>query len=818
MIKKYFLLIFTCIIYAFPQTDTLDYSADLVEYSRKDSTITLSGNASIYYKGIKLTADSIFYFTNIKTMIANGSPILIDGTDTLYGEYIIYDIEKRTGKVKYGSVRSNENKSYYGEKILYGDSAIYAYHGSYSTCMFPDSPHYRFYCEKIKVVTNDKTVAKPFVLVIADAPVAALPYFIIPLEKDRTSGWLPIRWGVTLNGRGNIDNVGYYWAINDYLDFMLAGKVDNFENFLIKAETRYALKNVLTGNIYTDYLINNQYMGRYNRWSLNFSHDQNLLPDKSFTLRGSGQLVSDKKYFNEFSDDTLLLINQELSSSLSLTKRFDEIGGYASLSWNRNQNLQRETVEQDLPTFNFTLNNRSLVPLKEGDSTQNLLNKLSWSYSYKANQKILERNKSDSSYYKVHRGMSHSIPVNLPFNIFNYIKITPNFTINESFFDSYRDTASVIDTIFEKLYDTIPLENANYIEYAGREKDTVFYPNNISPDTVFVLVYRDDTTWTQKRYDTTYYYDKNYKASKAHQVWWNTGVNISTDLYGVLPLKIGKMQGIRHTLSPSVGYRFTPQKDLDVNFLSIGILSPSGTKRRQDLSFGLNNLFETKILNTNSNDSAKSSVKKINLLSLNVSSSYNFEADSQKLSDISLSASIPAPKVSFSYSGGYHPYDMRNNLDVPKPLSHVINVTPILPSLGGNFWSGDAILHDGLEYYGYLDNLWRNNSRDWQITITPRYTYTMNRENTISDFKTNKSYNLGAGLQFNLTERWKISWNGNWSFTENTFINQNVALYADLECWDLKLDWYPSGVNSGRIYFVAALKKHRDLKWEQKEK
>jgi hypothetical protein len=160
---------------------------------------------------------------------------------------------------------------------------------------------------------------------------------------------------------------------------------------------------------------------------------------------------------------------------------------------------------------------------------------------------------------------------------------------------------------------------------------------------------------------------------------------------------------------------------------------------------------------------------------------------------------------------------MSNNFDVLRPLSHSINVTPILPSLEGNFWGGDIILYEGLENYGYLDNVWKNNSRDWRITITPRYTYTMNRKDVVSDFRTNKSYNLGAGFSFNLTQRWKISWNGNWSFTENKFINQSVALYADLECWDLKLDWYPSGVNSGRIYFVAALKKHRDLKWEQRD-
>ncbi|MCL1946554.1 MAG: hypothetical protein FWF51_05295 [Chitinivibrionia bacterium] len=819
MIKK-ILTIFAVFTFAFSQSQILDYQADKVEYSLRDSIITLSGNSQILYDNLKLTADTIFYFTNDKTMLASGNPVLIDGGDTLRGDYIAYNIEKKSGKVRYGLMYSKDNSAYYGENIVRTDSAIYAYHGLYTTCLFPDKPHSHFYCEKIKLIPGDKTVVKPFVLVVGDAPMAALPYFIIPLDKDRTSGWLPIRWGVTLNGRGDVDNVGYYWAVNDYFDLMVAGMVDNFENFLVKAETRYAVKNSLSGNIYTDYSINDKYMGAYNRWSLNFSHDQNLLPDGSFTLRGSGRLVSDKRFASDYSDDTIKLTNQDLTSNLSLAKRFDKIGGYASISWERSQNLQRETIEQNLPSINFALNNRPFISpsvSSDEDTTekkQNPLNLLSWSYSYKANQKISERTKIDSAYQRTHRGMSHSIPVTLPFNIFKHIIVRPNFTVNHSIFDSYRDTTGRDTIAYERIYDTIPV----YAEYEGDIDSIIYYPGRT--DSIVALILRDSIPLPpDKIYDTTYYYDKNFDLKKAQNVWWNTGVDISTNLYGIFPIKIGKMQGIRHTLSPSVGYLLTPENNLDVTFMSIGVNSPPmGTKRKQELTFGLNNLFETKILTPAKEEGEKETSRKINLFSARVGGSYNFEADSQKLSNISLSASVPAPKVNLSYSGTYHPYDMGNSMDIPKPLSHSISVTPVLPSLQGNIWSGDLIVYNKFEEYGYLDNIFKNTSRDWSISITPRYSYTMTRENVISEFKTNKNYNLGAGFSFMLSQRWKITWGGTWSFTENNFINQNVALYADLECWDLKLDWYPSGVNEGRIYFVAALKKHRDLKWEQRER
>jgi lipopolysaccharide assembly outer membrane protein LptD (OstA) len=803
----------------FTQSDTLDYWADRVEYSVRDSSIMLSGNSQIIYQNIKLNADTIIYFTNNKTMIASGNPILIDGKDTLRGKHIAYNIQSRSGKIRYGLMYSDDDVAYYAQNIVRTDSAIYAHHGFYTTCMFPDQPHSHFYCERIKLLPGDKTIARPFVLVVGDAPMAALPFFIIPLEKDRASGWLPIRWGVALNGRGNVDNIGYYWAINDYLDLMLAGRVDNFDNFLVKAETNYRIKDILSGNIYSDYSIDDKYMGRHNRWSLRFNHDQNLLPDRSFTLKGSGRLASDKRYSSDFSDNVTEITDQNLSSNLSLTKRLDNIGGHTSLSWNRSQKLQHEIIEQDLPTVNFTLNNRPLLPPIFGDTTQNPLANLSWNYSFRANQKIFESTKIDSSYHKIHRGMSHSIPISMPFNVFNHIRITPNFTVNQAFFDSYIDTVAVLDTIFEILFDTISIDHAHHIEYAGMKKDTIHYPNIISPDTIIIRVHRDSTLRVQRRHDTTYYHHKNFDLNKAHNVWWNTGVNISTNLYGIFPVKFGRMQGIRHTLSPNIGYLFTPKNDLDVRFPSVGVGTPPlGTAQRQEFLFGVNNNLETKILNPPKNDDEKASERRVNLLTAGISGSYNFEADSQKLSNISIRGSVPAPKVDLSYSGSYHPYDMSNKIDFPKPLSHAINITPQLPSLQGNIWSGDLIIHNGFQEYGYLDNVFKNNNRDWSINITPRYSYSLTRENVVSEFRANKNYTMGAGMSFMLSQRWKMSWGGTWSFTENTFINQNVALSADLECWDLRLDWYPTGVNEGRIYFVAALKRHRDLKWEQRER
>ena len=840
--QKTSVFIFVIAHFALLQANPLDYWADEVEFLAQDSVITLSGNAKIVYGSINLTADTIVYATNTRVMVAWGTPVLIDDGDTLRGTKITYNTQTRKGKVRHGLWASSEDATYFAEEIVHTDSAIYAHRCLYTTCAFPDRPHSHFYAEKIRINPDDRAIARPFVLVVGDAPIAALPYFIIPLSPDRQSGWLPIHWGVNLNGRGNVDNIGYYWAINDYLDFMLAGKVDNFETFLMKAETRYAKKDVLRGHLYTDFSTTDQFMGHHNRWSMNFSHNQNLLPDRSFTLRGSGSMVSDRRYFTDFSNDTTNILNQNLSSNLALTKRFDEIGGHASVTWNRTQNLQRETIEQDLPTVNFTLSNRPLLPFLSNDNNDtasqriNPLAGLSWRYDYRANQRIFDGKRTEFDFVDTtnfgemlyeprnvdfkatNRGMSHSIPINMPFNIFRHIRATPNFTVNQSIFDSYIDTATTNNRqILIQVIDTIPIGHANRPEYRDRHQDTITNPSWAPRDTM-VLVRMDARPLTIHRNDTVFYRDPHFDINKAHQVWWNTGINFSTDLFGIFPVKFGRMEGIRHTFSPNVGYVFTPETDLDVRFPSIGINSPMGTKQRQEIRFGINNLFETKIATPPATEGGQATSRKVNLLSASASASYNFEADSQKLSNISLSGSVPAPRVNLSYSGTYHPYDMDNNLDRPRPLSHSISITPRLPTLKGNLWSGDMILHSGFEEFGYLDNVFKNSSRDWNINISPRYTYTMTRRDIVSEFKQSKHYNMSAGLGLALTERWRMNWSGTWSFNENKFINQGISVSADLECWDLRLDWHPSGINEGRIFFVASLKRHRDLKWEQRER
>ena len=79
----------------------------------------------------------------------------------------------------------------------------------------------------MKMIENDKLIARPVVFHVEQIPILALPFYIFPLKKGRHSGFLPFSFGKFEKGERFVRNVGYYWAASEYFDLMSA--MDYFE-------------------------------------------------------------------------------------------------------------------------------------------------------------------------------------------------------------------------------------------------------------------------------------------------------------------------------------------------------------------------------------------------------------------------------------------------------------------------------------------------------------------------------------------------------------------------------------------------------------
>ena len=803
--------------------DTVAYDADLIEYDVNTRILLLTGNGVMRYRGMVLYADTIHYVINQKNFIATGHPMLIDGGDTVVGEAMTYNLRTRRGRVSMASAASADTR-YNGGFIAKSDSnTFYIEHGDYTSCEDIDTPHYTFYGKHIKVEPGKRAITRPVILNITEAPSAALPYYILPLERGRRSGWLRPRWGGNPAFGGYMENIGYYWAPNDYMDYTLAGKITEFEDIVITGSSGYALRYWLGGSLEGRWAQQGDFRARTRQWSLNFSHNQNLLPDQSFTLSGAGSVLSDRTFYRTFSEDTTELLNQNITANLALNKRLPKINASASLSWRRSHNLKTNLVDEELPSVSFSLPSRPLIPqtssgagkppLQEEDTKW--YNKIYYGYNARGLQKRAFNMDSTEQTMNIRRGLNHSVNLSSPQKIFNYITVSPNFSVSQSLFDAYIDTTTRIGLRPVIRRDTVAQPAA-----IGVVVDSLVRPDS----TVHYIVERD--TMVQYRYnDTTFWYEDHYSLLKAETHSWNTGVNLSTNLYGMFPIRLFNFAGMRHTLSPSVGYTFYPPIESGLRYPSFGIPADVARQGRQSISVSLGNLFQGKIIRPASTPGDKPQEKKFSIVSGSIGASYDFtdrgrgEGWKGKWSDVGLSASTAYKILNVSYSSSYSLYTDRNELDRPVLMRYTVTLRPGDLGANGTLWGGDMLALDGLRDSSTLALASRRMEAGpgWRFGLSPSYSFTRTRkERGKPAFETKKNYHLTTSINIHFTDKWSASTGGYYNFMTNRFEGMSFAFNCDLECWDMSFNWFPSGWNQGSFRFNIGIKKHPDIHWEHR--
>ncbi len=800
--------------------DTVGYDADMIEYDINTKILLLTGNGVVRYRGMVLFADTIHYDIEAKTFIAGGHPMLVDEGDTVVGTSMVYNLETRRGRVSVASATSGDTR-YNGEFIAKSDSNVYYIEdGDYTSCAVIDSPHYTFYGHYIKVEPGERAISRPIILNIADAPVASLPYYVLPLQRGRRSGWLRPRFGGNPAFGGYLENIGYYWAPNDYMDYSIAGKVREFQEWVFTGAGNYALRYWLNGYLSGQWAQSGDFRQQTQRWSLNFSHNQNLLPDQSLTLAGGGNVVSDKRFYRDFSEDTTELLNQNITANLSLNKRFQKINASASATWRRSHNLRSNDVDEDLPSLNFSLPSRPLIPQAGQGETQDgasgeeakWYNKIYYGYSARALQKRLFNVDSSADKRKSFRGANHSAGISSPQKILKYFTISPSFDVSQSLFDAYIDTNAVQAWRTVRIRDTVSLAGVNgTVVDSMQQGDSVRY------------VTERDTSVSYTAYDTTYWWSDNYNPFSAETHSYNIGARLSTNLYGLFPIRIFNFAGMRHTLSPSVGYSYSPPIHTNKRYPSFGIPADGGRLGRQTISISAGNLFQGKVIKPAETPEGKPEEKKFNIVSGNVSASYNFNDEGEgkgwdgTWSTIQVSASTSYKFLNVSYGATYSIYDSSGNLDRPVLDRYSVDLRPSNLAVSGTLWGGDLLAFEKLN--DPHDVMYANaGPQSWRFSLTPSYQLTRTRKSRDQrEFTSQKDYHLTTSLSLNFTSRWSVSTGAYYNFMTNKFEGMSFAFRADLECWDLSFDWHPSGWNTGSFWFVIGIKRHRDIKWEHRE-
>ncbi|WP_245759848.1 putative LPS assembly protein LptD [Robiginitalea myxolifaciens] len=826
-------------------TDQVRYKAkDSIRMSQREQRIYLYNEAEIYYQDIELKAGVIVldyvknevYAGRLKDTLGNYSqlPFFKQGSQEVTPDSIRFnfDTEKaiiwnsRTEQQANAGALGSEAMKVYAERTKKeNDSVYFMSEGKLTTSKDTINPDYYIRIRKAKFVPGKKVIAGYSNLYIADVPTPiALPFAYFPLGVGRTAGVLIPTFGNDPQRGYFLQNAGYYLPISDYVDLSFNGDIYTNGSYGFRAQSVYAKRYAFRGNVNFNFenLITSQKgfsdYARNTIYRIQISHNQDPKASPNSRFSASVNIASSQFYRNSLLQQNLpnTQVNN-LNSSISYSKTFPAYPRVnVSLTATHSQNTNTEAVNVTLPTVQGSMERIFPFAKREGIK-KGVIQNINLQYDFNG-QNSITTNMDDfltgAMFDNARLGARHRIPISTNFKLFKYISATLGGS------------------------------------------------------------YEDIWTWdtSQRRFDEesqTIVRDTIDGFDRFNQYSLNAG--LGTTLYGTFNFgEDKKIQALRHTMRPSINYGWAPSFDQfyeevvneatgEEIFYTRFENTLFGTPRQtqsSSLSFTLANTLEAKVRDK---DSTATEPKKVMFLnSLNLSTSYNLEADSLKLSPVNLTGGTDLfdRKLRVNFGASLDPYAIDNNgrrintfnIDAGGGLFRLtsarLNLTYSLRSSDFQNKDQDGQVdpdnpYDGDTYVaaggGRTDGLFGSardlnqgafDDRDpddvqnpswsskipWNLNLTYALNYTnVNREGRIS----NNVLMFSGDIE--LSPRWKVGINSSYDFVLKGFGITNLRFDRDLKSFKLNFDWSPFG-RFERWYFFIGIKASilKDLKWENR--
>ncbi len=740
--------------------DTVEYHAVDLQYDVGASTFNLNDKAQLKYRTVTLDADTILYDQKGQVLQASGNPVLRETKNaSLAGYRMKYNMKSRVGEVYYATTFQDNNQLNGMEVRRLPDTRLLIARGDFSTCDDTTHQHYYFYGRRMVVKPKESVTARPVVLNIADVPIAVLPMIVAPLKSGRRSGLLTPKFGGDQVQGFYIENVGFYYAPNDYWDATTAadiieGSSANFEKTTLSETVRYKWRYRLDGNVtYKSYL--EQFDFANSGYDISFNHNQNITPDGKHTLSGSGSFVSSQSVRQDNGLDAETILNQQANAQMTYSGKF---GTNKSLTVKASQqyNLVTGNKERQIPDVQFRMSGQLFDFEADEDEAheESFLDKFNYSFTNRFNlyEKVARDTVRDIDTAAWYTGYLGTYSVDYSGSLFNVINLTPKAT-----FTGMWSGNRWIN----------PQDSAKY-----RKQRSGFDPD-------------------RNEYGE-FFYNHNYS------------LTADTKLYGIWMPEIGRFTGVRHVLSPSISYTYAPKMDTNRYFVKHPLLGQTPYQTEQKaVGFSLSNDFDIKYLKTvgrttKSEDGKDSTTSEDTygtrrLITTSHSTSYNFAADSLQWSDISSSFGFQVlPNYLFTIRtrhSFYHKYEEDpNKVRIPELTYWAYDLSKTFR------WSGNFNA-------GLPSQMGKYEHEAWSASLDYRYSYSSSRVGK-KVFKESVSHSTGISASLHPTRNWSMSYTTRYSYTEGRFASHEFTFDRTLHCWKIDFTWTPTGPASGWSFTV----------------
>lgn len=806
-------------------TTEINYDAeDSIVADFPNNKLYLHKNAWFEYGTMKLEADLIvidwanseLYAEGVTDSLGNitGNPFFTDGPS-------VYEIRKemkynfKTQKAIIKDVVTEQQDGILRGEVIKktADGSIYMKHGYYTTCTLPH-PHYFVSANKMKSVAGGQVVAGPFNLYFNGIPTPlGLPFGILPnTPEEKVSGLIFPSYGQEQKRGLYLRDLGYYWAINDYIHTRITGDIYSNGGWGLKSQSIYKKKYRFSGAMNLDF---QKFKSPetdlkpldYNTFRITWSHNPETRGSSKFSASVNAGSTS---YFNNIVNPTSFTNNvtSDLSSNVNYTKTFVGTPFSLSAAMRHSQSVQTGQVDLSLPTLSLRMNRQSPFSNMKFEP----LKTLNISYNFDFRNNITNKKVSE---FGVDPELvdSNAAPDLIPFTPSNFKYLLQNAT-------NGAQNRIPISSNFKLFKYFTATASANLTEIWYLKRINYYY--NPSEQRV----------------------DKILEDGFSRVTYYSSSFNMNTNIYGFFNFKKGNIKTIRQHINPSFGFTYTPDfskpsfgyyQDVQINDEGDSRLysrysgftyggAPLGESK--SLTFNIRSVIEAKIVNKE-DSTGKEPTRKISILeSIDLSSSYNFAADSFQLAPFRLSArtSFFKRRLSVNTSMNLDPYatgtfTTTNGTEVIRSINDfawkkgmgigtIRNATlnmnmSVNPNSARNQGEvrdqlTDEFLKDGGRLTDFAENEINRISTDpsqyidWDIPWNLSFGYVFSYSSPVSGRK-NTTQTLSVSGDVSLSEKWKINFNTGYNVQMNELTQTMIGIARDLHCWQMNVNWIPFG-------------------------
>ena len=768
-------------------------ATDSAVLNMRDNVFELYGDAKVKYEDAELDAHQVTYHqaSNVvtaslseDTTIANkGKPLFTQGK-----EKFTYDSLQYNFKSKRAIVRNAHSQ--YGEGFVHStqvkrnpDQSIYGAQSVYTTCAL-EHPHFGINARKIKVVPGRVIASGPANINIEGVPTPIfLPFGLFPVSQGQRSGFKIPTYTVEEERGMGLVNGGYYFALGEKMDFLAEGSFYSKGSWGSSLTSYYANRYHYAGNVNF----------RYNYFKRGESYESTSSVQKDFKLiwahrsdpksrPGVSFNASVDAGTNTYNANNAYNVNQILQntavSSITYSKQWQNKPYSLTIGITGSQHTQPRSVSVTLPNISFS---SPINPFHSKNSTtSHWYNKITIPYVFTL-QNVTTFNDSGFNLNQLsltdfNNAATHSLPISATYTIARFVNVTGH---------------------------------VNYKEYWLTKRMYQLYNRNT--DKIDTSIYRG------------FYTARDFDA----------GVDFNTRIYGTKLFKKGKLAGIRHMLTPSTGFNYTPDFAADpFNYGYYSISDKSGVPRynsvyegsilgtpgqnqfgkpRSAVAFALANNLQIKVRTPNDSTGFKN-IRLIDNFSINTF--YNITADSFNWAPLSISfatllfnainvnAGANYDLYAFDYTTGRRlrqtKWDYNGGIARFQSAAVSIsgNINPKKNAPTGN----PANDYRTLMQYGIY-----NDYVDFNIPFNCGFTYSFNINKqyssaTKSDTVVVTQHSIRFNADLNLTPRWKIVVNSGFDIAARQLQATQFEVVRDLHCWEMRISTIPFGTRKNYMF------------------